>query len=253
MSTRRAITLTAPAAVAAAVTCALVALLAAPAQAAAYRYWTYWQSAPGDPTWAFSNQGAGTTVPPDGAIEAWSFAISTESAARDAAPGMAPDFAAICSGTQSTEGSKRVALVIDPGPAGIAPEGEEPFEPVTECVVADVDATGYEIMRSVVQVRTDNGLVCALDGYPATECAPILDDAQVAALTSSVEVPVVDEGTAGAAAPSVPATAGEGVSTAAGEQQPSSDSQGTPLATLAVVALLGVGAVVLLLVRRRRS
>ncbi len=252
MSTRRAITLTAPAAVAAAVACALVALLAAPAQAAAYRYWTYWQSAPGDPTWAFSNQGAGTTVPPDGAIEGWSFAISTENAARDAEPDAAPDFAAICSGTQSAEGSKRVALVIDPGPAGIAPEGEQPFEPVAECVVADVDATGYEILRSVFQVRTDNGLVCGLDGYPATECAPILDDAQVSALTSPVEVPVVDDGAVAAAAPSIPATAGEGMSAAAGQRQ-SSDAQGTPLATVAAVALLGLGALAVLLIRRRRS
>jgi len=250
MSTRRAITRTAPAATAAVVTCALITLLASPAEAAAYRYWTYWQAAPAASTWAFSQQGAGTTVPVDGAVEGWSFAISAETAAADAAPRAVPDFEALCADTAAPPGTKRVALVVDSGPAGISPEGEQPFAPVAECVVADQDATGYEILRSAVQVRTDNGLVCALDGYPARECAPILDDAEVAALATSVAATAVDD--AEALGPDTPPTAGEGVVAAAAAEPATSDAQGTPLATVAAVVLLGLGALAVLLIRRRR-
>ena len=155
-----------------------VVLVANPAQAAAYRYWTYWQAPAGASAWAFATQGPGTAVPADGAVEGWAFGVTTASADPDDAPAALPDFVAVCGDTAVQPDSKRVALVIDPGPAAVAPDGDTPPPPRTTCVVAAEDATGYEILRSVVEVRTESGLVCGVDGYPSTECAPVLDDAE---------------------------------------------------------------------------
>ncbi len=159
-----------------------VVLVASPAQAAAYRYWTYWQAPAGAVAWAFGTQGPGTSVPADGDVEGWSFAVSTESANADDAPASAPDFAAICGATPVQVDSKRVALIIDPGPAGLAPDGETPPAPVTTCIVVPPDATGYDVLRAAATVRTEDGLVCAIADYPARECATVLDDAEAAAL-----------------------------------------------------------------------
>lgn len=247
MSTGRTTTLTARAAIAATLACAVACLLAAPAQAAAYRYWTYWQSAPGESAWVFATQGAGTWVPADGAVEGWSFAISTETAAADAAPATAADFATVCEGVAAAPGTKRVALVIDPGPATIAPDGEQPIRAVAECIQADEDATGYDIVRSVVEVRTEDGLVCGLGGYPAQECAPILDDAQVALITAATEQPVIEHGDAD---PTIsPAT--DRTDPAASDQG-APEERGTPVATLAVIGLLALGALAVLWLRKRR-
>jgi len=243
MVTRRAITLVAPAA-AAAVTCALVALLATSAQAAAYRYWTYWQAVPSTDSWGFATQGPGTAVPPDGAVEGWSYSISAESATADAAPGVAPDFDAACAGVESVPGTKRVALVIDPGPAAIAPDGEQPIDAVAECVQIEEDATGYDILRSVAQVRTEDGLVCGVDGYPERECAPILDEAQVTTLTARAAEPLdkpIDEPVATPDDERVAAPADATV------------TSGTPVATIGVVGLLAIGVVIFLWIRRRRT
>lgn len=165
-----------------------VVLVPAPAQAAAYRYWTYWQAPVGATAWAFATQGSGTSVPADGAVEGWSFSVSTESANAGDAPATAPDFAAICGSTPVQLDSKRVALVIDPGPAALAPEGETPPAPITTCVVIEPDATGYDVLRTAATVRTDDGLVCAVADYPARECAVVLDDAEAAELLARVAV-----------------------------------------------------------------
>ena len=252
MSIRRVITGTAPAAVAAAVACALVTVLAAPAQAAAYRYWTYWQSAPGLSAWVFSTQGAGTAVPSDGAVEGWRFAISTETASADAAPRTSADFDTICAGVAFEPGAKRVAVLIDPGPAAIAPQGDQPFSPLAQCVIADTDATGYEILRTVVEVRTEDGLVCALGGYPARECAPILDDAEVAAIAAADEAPLIDEGAAGAPA-SETAEDAIGAAGGSGSASDQADQGGTSSATFIVVSILVLAALAFFQLRRRRA
>jgi hypothetical protein len=219
-----------------------VVLVAAPAHAAAYRYWTYWQSPTGSAAWAFATQGAGTWVPADGDVEGWAFGITTASADPEDAPGAAPDFAAICASTPAEPDRKRVALVIDAGPAAVAPDGDTPPPASSTCVVAAPDATGYEILRSVVEVRTDNGLVCGLGGYPSTECAPVLDDEQAAellALANSAE-----QASATAPETDVPADA----SLPAAPDAPADG--GSPIATIAVVG--GLAAVTGVLVLRRR-
>jgi MYXO-CTERM domain-containing protein len=205
-------------------------LVAVPARAAAYRYWTYWRAPAGASAWAFATQGPGTTVPADGDVEGWRFAVSTQAAAPSDAPRAEPDFDAVCGGTPAPAGSKRVALLIDSGVPGIGPTGQQPPASVSTCVVADADATGYEVLRSVVDVRTDAGLICGIAGYPAGECAPVLSDAEAAALAAPAS-PV----------PSAMATP---------QDTAGPTSSGPPaltVAVLAVVALVG-----LLVLRRRR-
>jgi hypothetical protein len=200
----------------------VVALAAPPARAAAYRYWTYWQSSPGASAWAFSTQGAGTSVPADGSVEGWAFGVTTDSGARDDAPATDPDFDSICGGTPVALDSKRVALVIDPGPAAIAPDGQVPPAVVATCVVAEPDASGYDILRSVAQVRTEDGLVCGIAGYPTGECAPVLDDAEAADLRAAAE------------ATSPVASAMPSVTGLPGGPDGSAGSGGSPVATIEI-------------------
>lgn len=247
------------AAVVAAVTCALTAVLAAPAQAAAYRYWTYWQSAPGLSAWVFSSHGAGTSVPADGAVEGWRFAISTENASGDSAPRTSADFDSVCAGVAFEPGAKRVAVVLDPGPAAIAPDGEQPFLALAQCVVADEEATGYDIVRSVVDVRTEDGFVCALGGYPARECAPILDEAQVAALAPTAgDVDGTAAGEDSDAAGQDSGAAGQDSGAAAQDSgasgaQSEEAGQESSTSTFLVVSILILAALAFFQLRRRRT
>lgn len=217
-------------------------LVAPSAQASAYRYWTYWQAPTGTTSWAFATQGPGTSLPADGSVEGWSFGVTTESGSADDAPSIAPEFDAICADTPAAAGSKRVALVVDTGPAAVAPDGEVPPAPIATCVLADQQASGYEILRSVVEVRTEDGLVCGVAGYPARECAPVLDDAEANALLAAAAAAPAPTGSASAAAGSE--------SGMAADQQPVSGG-GTPWATLAVGALLIAGAAIGVAIRRR--
>lgn len=217
------------AAAALAVAVLAVVLVSSPAQAAAYRYWTYWQAPAGAAAWSFATQGPGTSVPADGDVEGWSFAVSTESANAEDSPATLPDFAAICGSTPGQPDAKRVALVIDPGPAALAPEGETPPAAVTTCVVIEPEATGYDVLRSVATVRTDDGLVCAVDEYPARECATVLDDAEAARLLA--EDAATDPTSSSLA--SVTAMPSE-----ADDQGDTGSDGGSPVATLLVAVLL---------------
>ena len=223
-------------------------LVAAPAQASAYRYWTYWQAPAGAATWSFATQGPATSLPADGSVEGWSFGVTTTSGSRDDAPATAPDFASICGNMAAEAGRKRIALVIDSGPAAVAPDGELPPAPVATCVVTDEQASGYDVLRSIAEVRTEDGLICGVAGYPARECAPVLDDAEADALLAAAAAAPT------AGAPSATASDGSGADAAGGmSTTPDAGTTGTPLATLAVAALLLGGGAVAVASRRRRS
>ena len=202
-----------------------VALVAPPAQAAAYRYWTYWQAPVGAAAWSFATQGPGTSIPADGDVEGWAFTVSTESGNAEDAPATAPDFATICDGTPVQPERKRVALVIDPGPAAVAPDGQAPPAAIAACLVVEPDATGYDVLRAAAPVRTEDGLVCGIDGYPSVECAVVLTGAEAAELRAQVE----EADPTPSALPSVTGLPTGADATAGG---------GSPIATLAVSALL---------------
>ncbi|MET7651086.1 SCO2322 family protein [Streptomyces sp. NPDC005486] len=141
------------------------------AQAAGYRYWSFWDRT-GD-GWTYATQGPSTARPVDGDVQGFRFAVSADS--QDAArPRGAASFAAICAKTPARDGTKRVALVIDFGTAADAPGGEAPPSPSprTACARVSPDATTAEALAAVAKpLRYDaNALLCAIAGYPATGC-----------------------------------------------------------------------------------
>ncbi|MFN8125866.1 MAG: SCO2322 family protein [Candidatus Nanopelagicales bacterium] len=152
------------------------ALSPAPAGAADYRYWTYWSgSAAG---WSFSSLGPASSVPADGSVEGWRFAISRGVRGQGAEPRIAAAaaFRQFCGSHPAPSGDKRVAVVFDFGLTSEAPEGQSPPQPRGTCVEVPDDATGAAILSRAATIRTDDGLVCGIGGYPAGECAPAVTD-----------------------------------------------------------------------------
>jgi hypothetical protein len=141
----------------------------------AYRYWTYWVVDQGQ--WSFSQVAPAGTLPPDGAVQGWRFAVTTLAGSSSSAPRTDPTaaFERACAGITAPVGSKRIAVVIDPGEVGSAPQGESPPPPRAACAVVDGDATGAKALSSIADLRVEDGLVCSIDGYPARECAITLE------------------------------------------------------------------------------
>ncbi|MFI1509716.1 SCO2322 family protein [Streptomyces sp. NPDC020597] len=144
---------------------------AGPAQAAGYRYWSFWDRTGGH--WTYATQGPSTARPADGDVQGFRFAVSADS--QDASqPRGAASFAAICAGMPAQDGAKRVALVLDFGTAADAPGGETPPSPSprTACARVSPDATTAEALAAVAKpLRYDtNALLCAIAGYPKTSC-----------------------------------------------------------------------------------
>ena len=219
--------------IASAVSCVVLlgAVATSASAAATYRYWSYWignDTTDTSPEWGYAVEGAGTRVPADGDVEGWRFGLAGRTS--DIYPGVLPDFAAICADVEQADDSKRVAVVIDPGKPAEAPAGERPGSLTTTCVVAEASATSLEILQIVATVRTDAGFVCGIGGYPARECAPLVDEpTQADDPTQAEETNTVTEESA--------------ESTAATDPSDTSGS-GTPLITAAVVsiaALIGFG------------
>lgn len=203
-----------------------LSVVALPAEAStAYRYWSYWNAEPGSSTWQYATEGSGTHVPSDGAVEGWRFGIAGE--ATRTQPSLLPDFPSICGQVDAPAEGKRVAVVIDPGTPAEAPEGEAPGSVLTECVVTDDASTGLQILQTIANVRMDAGFVCGLNGYPARECAPLVEVPQANASATS-------------AVPSSP----DSLAADATASSDSSAASGTPLITavgISVLALVGFG------------
>ncbi|MDG4859437.1 SCO2322 family protein [Streptomyces sp. T-3] len=144
-------------------------LIAAPAQAAGYRYWSFWDLDGGK--WAYATQGASTARPSDGDVQGFRFSVSEDS--QDSAkPRGAADFKDICASTPPKDGRKRVALLIDFGTAEDAPEGETPPKARTACAQVADDATSADALAAVAKPLRYNSsaLLCAIAGYPRTGC-----------------------------------------------------------------------------------
>ncbi|MGC9537717.1 SCO2322 family protein [Streptomyces sp. UG1] len=160
------------------------------AQAAGYRYWSFWERK-GD-TWIYATQGPATARPSDGDVQGFRFAVSADS--KDAAqPRGAAEFAVICARTPAQDGTKRVALVLDFGTPADAPSGETPPARRTACARVAPDATTAEVLAAVAKpLRYDtDALLCAIAGYPRKGCGEQVsdDDAREPAPTSdSAEV-----------------------------------------------------------------
>ncbi|MFD5050670.1 SCO2322 family protein [Streptomyces tendae] len=139
------------------------------AQAAGYRYWSFWDRDGGK--WVYATQGPSLVRPSDGDVQGFRFAVSENS--DDAAqPRGTADFASICAKAPAEDGTKRVALVLDFGAASDAPSGETPPAPRTACAQVSPDATTADALAAVAgPLRYDtNALLCAIASYPKTGC-----------------------------------------------------------------------------------
>ncbi|MFG3233972.1 SCO2322 family protein [Streptomyces antibioticus] len=148
---------------------ALLLLVPAQAQAAGYRYWSFWDRS-GD-RWVYATQGPSTARPADGDVQGFRFAVSADSSDADQPRGAA-SFDAICARTPAKDGTKRIALVIDFGTAADAPSGETPPAARSACARVSPDATTAEALASVAKpLRYDtSAMLCAIAGYPRTGC-----------------------------------------------------------------------------------
>ncbi|WP_260605638.1 SCO2322 family protein [Streptomyces sp. WAC01280] len=150
----------------------LTAVAAAPAQAAGYRYWSFWES-DGGTSWTYATQGPATARPADGDAIGFRFALS-QGTSDTSKPTAAPDFTAICAGVEKKDGSKRIAVVVDFGGPKDTPPGEKPpAKPVeTGCAQVREDATGAEALAEVAKpLRYDGAaMLCGIAGYPARGC-----------------------------------------------------------------------------------
>ncbi|MGI5483026.1 SCO2322 family protein [Streptomyces lavendofoliae] len=151
--------------------CAVLLGLPGTAEAAGYRYWSFWEGGPGG-GWTYATQGPGTARPADGDVNGYRFAVSADS--RDAArPRRAPGFEAVCGTTSAGDGTKRVAVVIDFGTAADAPAHDaRPPAPRAACARVRADATAAEALAAVAKPLRydDRALLCAIAGYPRTGC-----------------------------------------------------------------------------------
>jgi hypothetical protein len=152
-------------------------LIAAPVARAesGYRYWTFWVSDGND--WRFATEGPATTRTNEGDVFGWRFAITTATATMDAQPSIsAPDaFAEACTDVSAPQGEHRLAIVIDYGSADQAPDGEAPPANRIECVIAADGSTAAQSLSAIADLRVDQGFVCGVDGYPVSECAPVVE------------------------------------------------------------------------------
>ncbi|MFI6701825.1 SCO2322 family protein [Streptomyces sp. NPDC050509] len=205
------------------------------AQAAGYRYWSFWQATGG--SWAYATQGPAVLRPADGTVTGFRFAVSADSG--DAAgPRTAPDFAAVCAATPARDGAKRIAVVVDAGTAADAPAGEEPPAPRARCARVGADATAADALAAVAKPLRYNSdaLLCAISGYPESGCGEQVRDGAAA-----------DPASSASPSPAPTSTAGR-----TGAAEPERDGGGPSLGLFAGLAAVAVLAVAGLWQARRR-
>jgi hypothetical protein len=142
-----------------------------PAQAAekGWRYWGYFQTAPGKTSWTAAMTGPTVDIA-DGSVEGWSFVFSSDDIP-SVEPRVRPDFTKICAGVKADKQSKRIAVVIDFGSSSYSPKCEKVRKTITTCVRTAKKSQGIDVLGQVTKVRaSSSGLICGLAGYPAKEC-----------------------------------------------------------------------------------
>ena len=190
-------------------------LVAGPANAEdGYRYWGYYHVENG--AYAFAKTGPAGYTPKDGAEEAFRFGTSTASAGVKPRADLAKlGFATVCKDTRTAAGKKRVAVLLDYGTAADAAGASTP-KPKAACAQVPTAATGQQVLAAVAQVRASKGLVCALDGYPASGCGDPVKNATVPSSEPTVAfaLPASSTGTAsgsGSGGSTTPLLVGGGV------------------------------------------
>lgn len=223
---------------------ALGALTIAPAQAAAYRYWGFYGLTDG--AWTYMQKGPDQTVPKDGTVEGWRFAVG-ESDPR--LPRAVLTFDELCAATPAASGTKRVGLVVDFGRPADAEEGATPPAPMATCAAVPTTATSTDVLRAAGELRMDKGLICGVAGYPATGCGGEVKQVSAEAKAPDTAVSIAAPTPSSSSTPNAAATDQAAPSpTAAAE---SGSGAGTTIAY--VVAALALLALIAYLVMRSRS
>lgn len=228
---------------AAVVAACLSALTLAPAQAAAYRYWGFFQLT--GTTWAFAQKGPDQTVPKDGTVEGWRFAVADESSTRF--PRAVLTFDQLCGATPAQAGKKRVGLVLDFGRPADAADGATPPQPKASCAVVPTDATSSAVLATAGEVRAEKGLVCAIAGYPATGCGGAVKEVSPEAKAKDQPISIA----APAASASTPSATPGASDIASSATSATSSTSGANVAAYVIVGLLLLALVGYLLVRSR--
>ena len=140
----------------------------------AYRYWSFWVG--GDDAWTYATQGPATMAAADGMTLGWRFGIATERDTSALEPQLTPVqvWEASCAAIRPQPGLARVAFALDFGSSADAPAGEIPPDSRNECAVVDEGSSLARALSSVSVIRDESGLICSFDGYPASECAPVI-------------------------------------------------------------------------------
>ncbi len=143
----------------------------------AYKYWGFYQWKPNTSTWGFMKVGPGdksTRSAADGSVYGFRYATVLKQPRLPRADG---DFDAICGDQDHTDGTKRLAFVIDYGTKSDA-AGDTPPQARGVCAVVATNYTVLQALQSVAKTRIGKtGLVCGIDGYPAKGCSMKVTDA----------------------------------------------------------------------------
>ena len=141
----------------------------------AYRYWSFWVG--GDDAWTYATQGPATMAAADGMTLGWRFGIATERDTSALEPQLTPVqvWEASCAAIRPQPSLARVAFALDFGSSADAPAGEIPPDSRNECAVVDEGSSLARALSSVSVIRDESGLICSFDGYPASECAPVIE------------------------------------------------------------------------------
>lgn len=191
----------------------LLGLLGTPAaNAAVYRYWGYFHGN-GNGGWTFASKGPASYVPKNEAVEGWRFA---DVGKQSRFPRTKSSYDAVCPATlRMPYGTKAVAVYLDFGLASEAPSGQTPPRPLATCVVTSTKATGAQVLAQAAKVRTQKGLTCAIDNYPASGCGDQVTNAPKVKLPEpSVQFDVVRATATGAATTHPTPSAGAPAATA---------------------------------------
>jgi LPXTG-motif cell wall-anchored protein len=239
--------------VAALIGAAMLAMSLAPAAnaASAYRFWGYFQLTNGK--WTFSQKGADQTKPADGSVEGWRFALAAQTDTRT--PRGTVEFKDVCSSKLDKKGFKRVAVVIDYGRGADAGSTEAPMPPIATCAQVPTDATGAQVLAKVAEVRTEKGMTCGVDEWPATGCGGAVRNVSAAAKARDSRVPITIEHRAPAYGTAWPTDSPQQTETQAADTPAAKDeeSSNTPLLIGGVVVVLLAGGALVSAQRRRKN
>lgn len=231
-------------ALAAVLAAAFALITVSPAQAVAYRFWAFYQVVDG--AWTFAQKGPDETVPKDGTVEGWRYAVADTGDTR--MPRATLTFDQICATTPSQDGNKRVGLVVDFGrPADGTDAAATPPEPKAVCAVVADSATSTDVLRVAGELRSENGMVCAVAGYPATDCGGEVKELSPEA--KAADSPIQIAAATATAASSAPAAIPAGNASAPAEDA----SSGTNTAAYVIAALALLAILAFVIVRSRAA